>query len=73
MTCLPTLRACTSNWTGVFRGSKRLETTQTPSRKIRRRGVGIGCRSRSFWVWPGGEKNPTAPDAVLREAHLLCK
>eukprot|EP00965_Chrysotila_dentata_P045761 1520336-Pleurochrysis_carterae.AAC.1 len=39
MTCLPTLRACTSHSTVVFRRSKRSETTRTPSRKTRRRGV----------------------------------
>eukprot|EP00965_Chrysotila_dentata_P056310 1868095-Pleurochrysis_carterae.AAC.1 len=50
MTCLPTLHSCTSNWTAAFRRSKRSETTQARSRKTRRRGVGIGCHSRSFWV-----------------------
>eukprot|EP00965_Chrysotila_dentata_P002272 74426-Pleurochrysis_carterae.AAC.1 len=55
------VRVHASNWTVVFRRSKRSETTRTPSKKTKRRGVGIGCHSRSFWVWQGGAKIPQPP------------
>eukprot|EP00965_Chrysotila_dentata_P238256 6202385-Pleurochrysis_carterae.AAC.1 len=68
-----TQHTCTSSLKAALRRFKRSETTQTQSKKKE-------AAWRRYWVpltellgvarW---RKNPTVPDAIMREARLLCK